>query len=41
MNTHQNHDALVTQYQESAQTVRKFRAYAFAFQMGIWFSYSV
>jgi len=36
MNTHQNHDALVNQYQESAQTVRRFRAYAFAFQMGIW-----
>jgi hypothetical protein len=36
MNAHQNHDALVNEYQESAQTVRRFRMYAFAFQVGIW-----
>ena len=36
MNAHQKHDALVNEYTESAQTVRRFRMYAFAFQGGIW-----
>jgi len=36
MNAHQNHNALVNEYQESAQTIRRFRIYAFAFQGIIW-----
>lgn len=36
MNAHQKHDVLVNEYTESAQTVRRFRMYAFAFQAVIW-----
>ena len=36
MNAHQNHQSFVSEYQESAQTVQRFRMYAFAFQAGIW-----
>lgn len=36
MNVHQKHDALVNEYTESAQTVRRFRMYAFIFQAIIW-----
>lgn len=36
MNANQKHDALVNEYTESAQTVRRFRMYAFAFQAIIW-----
>lgn len=36
MNAHQTHQTLASEYQESAQTVRRFRMYAFIFQAGIW-----
>ena len=36
MNIHQKHDALTREYTESAQTVRRFRMYAFIFQAIIW-----
>ncbi|MGH2612311.1 MAG: hypothetical protein ACRDFB_04605 [Rhabdochlamydiaceae bacterium] len=36
MNTHQKHESLVNEYHEAANTVRRFRMYAFAFQAGIW-----
>jgi hypothetical protein len=36
MNAHQKHDTLVNEYTESAQTVRRFRMYAFVFQAIIW-----
>lgn len=31
-----NHQSLVNDYQELAQTVQRFRMYAFSFQAGIW-----
>lgn len=36
MNTYQKHDSLVNEYTESAQTVRRFRMYAFTFQAILW-----
>jgi hypothetical protein len=36
MNTHQKHQSLVNEYQDVANTVRRFRMYAFAFQAAIW-----
>lgn len=36
MNTYQKHEALVNEYQDVANTTRRFRMYAFAFQAGIW-----
>lgn len=36
MNTHQKHQLLINEYQESAQTVQRFKMYGIAFQIGVW-----
>lgn len=36
MNSHQKHQTLVNEYQESAQTVQRFKMYGIAFQIGVW-----